>query len=315
MCWNSPLVPSSVILLCISLIKGYQQRSPICNCVSLPKHPPLVCVPCTPLLKVVSATRYSRISHLPLPRVCLSYVPFFSLYAYMSFLLAGILFAYAALGESVSDKSVDHQQVINKALISFLLTVVNIICIFFAAILMFKIKEIAPIPGKTALFKHDIKHARQLLHSLVTETSAQEQQPVSTVVHATLPLPQLIQRHRRSRTGESPISPAYSKTQLAFQRPGELLAFGGTFSANDRRWGPAPINIMLSSAYSTTPDLRQAQRPHIVSIFDKPGAGGGGMTASNDMSNNTTISNNNTGGVGGNLKGNVQLNVKTNEQL
>ncbi|KNC76197.1 hypothetical protein SARC_11291 [Sphaeroforma arctica JP610] len=44
---------------------------------------------------------------------------------------------------------------------SFLLTIVNIICIYLMGLLMFKIKEVAPIPGKTDFWKSAV-HAQRL---------------------------------------------------------------------------------------------------------------------------------------------------------
>eukprot|EP01134_Creolimax_fragrantissima_P002258 CFRG2258T1 len=75
---------------------------------------------------------------------------------------AGIFWAYAIVGPFIADISspVDGAEMAQKGAWSFLLTVINILCIYLMGLLMFKIKEVAPIPGKTDFWKSAVQAQR-----------------------------------------------------------------------------------------------------------------------------------------------------------
>jgi uncharacterized hydrophobic protein (TIGR00271 family) len=73
----------------------------------------------------------------------------------------GMCFAYAILGPRLHGADVvDAVALFNTGSISFLLTIVNIICVFIAAWAMYKVKEVAPLPGKTHFWSTDLPAAR-----------------------------------------------------------------------------------------------------------------------------------------------------------
>ena len=78
---------------------------------------------------------------------------------------AGLFLAYAASGQSfIADEDYGEftrSKMCEFGLVSFLLTIVNIICIYFSAIGMFKIKEVAPIPNKAELWKSFIPEVKK----------------------------------------------------------------------------------------------------------------------------------------------------------
>jgi len=65
--------------------------------------------------------------------------------------------AFAIFGSDIPQKdggSIEASEFWEIGGISFILTVLNILCVLLAAFAMFKIKEVAPIKGKTALWKN-----------------------------------------------------------------------------------------------------------------------------------------------------------------
>eukprot|EP00123_Amoebidium_parasiticum_P000861 comp11769_c0_seq1/m.6369 comp11769_c0_seq1/g.6369 ORF comp11769_c0_seq1/g.6369 comp11769_c0_seq1/m.6369 type:complete len:524 (-) comp11769_c0_seq1:13-1584(-) len=79
----------------------------------------------------------------------------------------GMMWAYAIVGPYLDD-TLTGSELFQQGGWSFFLTVVNIICIFFSGIAIFKIKEIAPIPGKTEFWKTEVKAAREYNQNLNT---------------------------------------------------------------------------------------------------------------------------------------------------
>lgn len=78
---------------------------------------------------------------------------------------AGVCFMYAILiasGAVSCDSGNDQNDFARIGAISFALTVINIACIWVAGIVMFEIKEVAPIASKGAFWERDIKTARQM---------------------------------------------------------------------------------------------------------------------------------------------------------
>ena len=75
----------------------------------------------------------------------------------------GMCLAYAIVGNSWDARdgeSVDRLKYLEIGGISFFLTILNILCIYFVALGLFYVKEVAPIPGKTDFWKH-LHHARE----------------------------------------------------------------------------------------------------------------------------------------------------------
>jgi uncharacterized hydrophobic protein (TIGR00271 family) len=73
----------------------------------------------------------------------------------------GMCFAYAIMGPRLHGADVvDAVALFNTGSISFLLTIVNILCVFLAAWAMYKVKEVAPLPGKTHFWSTDLPAAR-----------------------------------------------------------------------------------------------------------------------------------------------------------
>jgi len=78
---------------------------------------------------------------------------------------AGLCFMQAILlasGAVSNDKGTDAKDYAVIAAISFALTALNILCIWVAGIIMFKIKEVAPTEQKGAFWERDLKAAREL---------------------------------------------------------------------------------------------------------------------------------------------------------
>jgi len=71
----------------------------------------------------------------------------------------GILFSIASTAHLYINKTIIVNEILTKALISFSLTIANIIVIYLMGMAMFKIKEVAKIPGKTKFWK-DIELSR-----------------------------------------------------------------------------------------------------------------------------------------------------------
>ena len=74
---------------------------------------------------------------------------------------AGLNFCYAAVGQTFTDSPVDEIEHIRIGSLSFALTILNILCVYVAAIFMFWIKEVSKIPGKTAFWRHYVPAFRK----------------------------------------------------------------------------------------------------------------------------------------------------------
>lgn len=72
----------------------------------------------------------------------------------------GMCYAYALIGPYLHGDSVDPVQYFNIGSVSFLLTILNILCVYIAASLMYKVKEVVPLPSKTRFWAHDVAVAR-----------------------------------------------------------------------------------------------------------------------------------------------------------
>lgn len=70
---------------------------------------------------------------------------------------AAAIRAYALVGEELTGASLDAADLLRAGAISFSLTVVNIACIIVVAMIMFKVKEVAPIKGKSLLFQKNVR--------------------------------------------------------------------------------------------------------------------------------------------------------------
>ena len=73
----------------------------------------------------------------------------------------GLSFAIAAIGPVLKGNEVVASELMIIGTLSLTLTLINILCVYLAALGMFKIKEIAPIPGKTQFWKRDVGAARE----------------------------------------------------------------------------------------------------------------------------------------------------------
>lgn len=77
----------------------------------------------------------------------------------------GFLMAIAALSHSFDSTNDPPSQLVRecfvKACFSFLITLANIFIIYIMALAMFKLKEVASIPGKTRFWKDDVKMTRE----------------------------------------------------------------------------------------------------------------------------------------------------------
>lgn len=72
----------------------------------------------------------------------------------------GMLLTFAALASTYEDDVVDRSYMIKCGLASLCLTLVNIGCIFITSVVMFKIKEVAPLENKSA-FWVDLKRHKK----------------------------------------------------------------------------------------------------------------------------------------------------------
>ena len=61
------------------------------------------------------------------------------------------------MGEELTGARLDAMDLLRAGAISFSLTVVNIACIIVVAMIMFKVKEVAPIKGKSLLFQKNVR--------------------------------------------------------------------------------------------------------------------------------------------------------------
>lgn len=78
----------------------------------------------------------------------------------------GLLFASLVFGNH-DDSSQRQVEVLNLALISFALTAVNIVCIYIASIVWFKIKEIAPFENKSDVWKCYVEEVAANIESIL----------------------------------------------------------------------------------------------------------------------------------------------------
>ncbi|CAM9594685.1 unnamed protein product [Chrysoparadoxa australica] len=74
----------------------------------------------------------------------------------------GLLWCYAALGPAIHpDFDIDGRDLLIQGAISMILTIENIICIYLASVLTFKIKEVAPLTNKSSFWREDILRSRK----------------------------------------------------------------------------------------------------------------------------------------------------------
>eukprot|EP00124_Ichthyophonus_hoferi_P002518 Ihof_evm12s174 gene=Ihof_evmTU12s174 len=75
----------------------------------------------------------------------------------------GLNWAYALVGPFISGKPqrVDPFYHLTLGAWSFFLTLVNIACVYLVSLLMFKIKEVVPIPGNSRFWKSELQMTRQ----------------------------------------------------------------------------------------------------------------------------------------------------------
>uniref|UniRef100_A0A7S1UAK9 Uncharacterized protein n=1 Tax=Phaeomonas parva TaxID=124430 RepID=A0A7S1UAK9_9STRA len=69
---------------------------------------------------------------------------------------------YASAMQNIQEREVDAARYNEMGLISLALTVLNIICIYFSALAMFKFKEVAPIQHKSLFWDTDVTMNRKL---------------------------------------------------------------------------------------------------------------------------------------------------------
>lgn len=79
---------------------------------------------------------------------------------------SGILFAYAMVGPTIHGDAVSPELFAQLGGISFLLALINIFIIYVLAIGMFKLKEVAPIPGKSDFWKQDLQNTRAYIDTV-----------------------------------------------------------------------------------------------------------------------------------------------------
>mmetsp|Transcript_5150 Transcript_5150/g.20552 ORF Transcript_5150/g.20552 Transcript_5150/m.20552 type:complete len:438 (-) Transcript_5150:1690-3003(-) len=75
---------------------------------------------------------------------------------------SGMEWAYASARQNVQRDSVDSNEYNELGSVSLGLTILNIICIYFSALAMFKFKEVAPLKNKTLFWETDVKLNRKL---------------------------------------------------------------------------------------------------------------------------------------------------------
>lgn len=73
----------------------------------------------------------------------------------------GLLWAYALYAVMFSVDSIHEMRMLELGVVSFLLTALNIVLVISGALVMFRIKEVAPIPHKSDLWKHYIPEVRK----------------------------------------------------------------------------------------------------------------------------------------------------------
>lgn len=94
----------------------------------------------------------------------------------------GMCFAYAIIGPRLHGADVvDAIALFNTGSISFFLTIINIVCVYVAAWAMYKIKEVAPLPGKTHFWSTDLPAARNFNTLSRPEAEALQQQMLRRV--------------------------------------------------------------------------------------------------------------------------------------
>ncbi|XP_063933373.1 uncharacterized protein LOC135145191 isoform X2 [Zophobas morio] len=84
---------------------------------------------------------------------------------------AGLNWAYALIGPHLHQAMAGEQQRLCARLggVSLLLTVANIICIFLSGIVVFKVKEVVPVAGKSEFWKENLSSYRSHVRPLGTE--------------------------------------------------------------------------------------------------------------------------------------------------
>lgn len=73
----------------------------------------------------------------------------------------GMFFAYGIFGELLQGKPVDSAAMFEQGAVSLAITILNIICIYFASVLIFRIKEVVPMHDKSKLWRTFIPEVRR----------------------------------------------------------------------------------------------------------------------------------------------------------
>eukprot|EP01108_Squamamoeba_japonica_P005901 TRINITY_DN4771_c0_g1_i1.p1 TRINITY_DN4771_c0_g1~~TRINITY_DN4771_c0_g1_i1.p1 ORF type:complete len:571 (+),score=328.91 TRINITY_DN4771_c0_g1_i1:84-1796(+) len=94
----------------------------------------------------------------------------------------GMCYAYALVGKALHPDKVDAMQFVNIGSISFLLTILNIACVYVAAYGMYKVKEVVPLPGKSHFWTKDVAVARHL-HALGPDEANKLQNELQRVLN------------------------------------------------------------------------------------------------------------------------------------
>lgn len=166
---------------------------------------------------------------------------------------AGICLIYALLLQLGAVEDADAGRFAIIGAISFALTVVNILCIWFAGLIMFQIKQVAPAEQKNAFWSRDLQVAREL------NQSNEKPPPIDVTI-----LRQGVQywEQQRNRPGTDPdvrFRPGKASRNGA---DGTTLAaaFATNAKTHRRKWsGP----LWNGTADANTPDVEQQAKREI----------------------------------------------------
>jgi uncharacterized hydrophobic protein (TIGR00271 family) len=98
----------------------------------------------------------------------------------------GLLYSHSAFGEDLGGMWVDTYRINDIAYTSFLISIMNIVCIVFGAVLMLKIKEVAPLANKNALFATYIPEVRRQNQVRATEREDSSQAIIDELVRKSM---------------------------------------------------------------------------------------------------------------------------------
>eukprot|EP00602_Paraphysomonas_sp_CaronLab_P002994 CAMPEP_0185032222 /NCGR_PEP_ID=MMETSP1103-20130426/20149_1 /TAXON_ID=36769 /ORGANISM="Paraphysomonas bandaiensis, Strain Caron Lab Isolate" /LENGTH=662 /DNA_ID=CAMNT_0027568037 /DNA_START=53 /DNA_END=2041 /DNA_ORIENTATION=+ len=194
----------------------------------------------------------------------------------------GLAFAYAAMGFEFDpnaredDDNFDYttpSSFVDMGGISLALTVVNIGAIYVSGLLMFKIKEVAPIKNKTAFWQRDIKVSRRIntaIHKHQQQNYYRTPGNLDSAVIENIKLhPELRQELRQLRRANSVdllSSSTVGSPDKPSERPNLMDVFRQLDDVDDG------INMRNFSS-STVPPPDNAFRPRPVAPADSDGTG------------------------------------------